>query len=144
VRVEDTGLDPATALDRLQTLAGEGVRIFIGPQSGSEVAALKPFADSAGIFLLSQGSTAGSLSIPSDNVFRLVPDDSEEGRAQVALFVQDGIRTVVPLWREDAGNQGLHDAIAQQFPAQGGTVTGGAHFPPATSDFSAQLDAGSC
>ena len=141
VRVEDTGLDPAQALDRLKTLAGEGVRIFVGPQSSSEVAALKPFADSAGVILLSQGSTASSLSIPDDNVFRLVPDDSHEGKAVVALLAEDGIRTVVPLWREDAGNQGLHDAVAAQFQAQGGTVTAGDHYAPGTADFSARLQA---
>jgi branched-chain amino acid transport system substrate-binding protein len=141
VRVEDTGLDPARALDRLRTLAGEGVRIFIGPQSSSEVAELKPFADSAGVILLSQGSTASSLSIPDDNVFRLVPDDSHEGQAVVALLAGDGIQTVVPLWREDAGNQGLHDAVETQFQAQGGTVTAGDHYPPGTTDFSAQLQA---
>jgi branched-chain amino acid transport system substrate-binding protein len=139
VRVEDTGLDPTVALDRLRTLAGEGVRIFIGPQSSSEVAALKPFADSAGVVLVSQGSTASSLSIPDDNVFRLVPDDSQEGQATVTLLAENGIRTVVPLWREDAGNQGLHDAVERLFPAQGGTVTAGAHYPPGTTDFSAQL-----
>jgi branched-chain amino acid transport system substrate-binding protein len=141
VRVEDTGLDPAQALDRFRTLAGEGVRIFVGPQSSSEVAALKPFADSAGVILLSQGSTASSLSIPDDNVFRLVPDDSHEGAAMVALLAQNGIETVVPLWREDAGNQGLHDAVETQFQAQGGTVTAGDHYPPGTTDFSAQLQA---
>jgi len=43
----------------------------------------------------------------------------------VALLAQDGIETVVPLWREDAGNQGLHDAVESQFQAQGGTVTAG-------------------
>jgi branched-chain amino acid transport system substrate-binding protein len=141
VRVEDTGLDPARALDRLRTLAGEGVQIFIGPQSSSEVAALKPFADSAGVILLSQGSTASSLSILDDNVFRLVPDDSHEGQAVVALLAEDGIQTVVPLWREDAGNQGLHDAVETQFQAQGGTVTAGDHYPPGTTDFSARLQA---
>jgi len=141
VRVEDTGLDPAQALDRLKTLAGEGVRIFVGPQSSSEVAALKPFADSAGVIVLSQGSTASSLSIPDDNVFRLVPDDSHEGQAVVALLAEDGIQTVVPLWREDAGNQGLHDAVQAQFQAQGGAVTAGAHYAPGTADFSAQLQA---
>ena len=141
LRVEDTGLDPAEALDRLRTLAGEGVRIFVGPQSSSEVAALKPFADSAGVIILSQGSTASSLSLPDDNVFRLVPDDTHEGQAVVALLAQDGIGTVVPLWREDAGNQGLHDAVAAQFQAQGGTVTAGDHYPPGTADFSTQLQA---
>ncbi len=141
VRVEDTGLDPALALDRLKTLAAEGVRVFIGPQSSSEVRALKPFADSAGVVLLSQGSTAGSLAIADDNVFRLVPDDSHEGQAMVALLAGDGIGTVVPLWREDAGNQGLHDAVARLLPAAGGTVTAGASYPPGTADFSAQLQA---
>jgi branched-chain amino acid transport system substrate-binding protein len=141
LRIEDTGLDPATALERLRTLAGQGVRIFVGPQTSSEVAALKPFADSAGVILLSQGSTASSLSLPDDNIFRLVPDDGPEGQASAALADADGIGTIVPLWREDAGNQGLHDAVERLFPATGGTVTAGAHYPPGTTDFSAQLDA---
>jgi branched-chain amino acid transport system substrate-binding protein len=141
LRVEDTGLDPSIALNQLRTLAGEGVRIFVGPQSSSEVGALKPFVDSAGVVILSQGSTASALSIPDDNVFRLVPDDSHEGQATVALLAGDGIQTVVPFWRDDAGNQGLHDAVQRLFPAGGGTVTAGAHYPPGTTDFSPQLDA---
>ena len=139
LRIQDTGLDPALALDRLTALAEEGVRIFVGPQSSSEVAALKQFADSAGVVILSQGSTASSLSIEDDNVFRLVPDDSHEGEAVVALMRQDGIGTVVPLWREDAGNQGLHDAVERLFQEAGGTVTAGASYAPGATDFTAQL-----
>jgi branched-chain amino acid transport system substrate-binding protein len=141
LRIQDTGLDPAVALDRLRALANEGVRIFVGPQSSSEVVALKSFADSAGVVVLSQGSTAGSLSIPDDNVFRLVPDDSEEGAAMVELLRQDGIETVVPLWRQDAGNQGLHDAVERLFTEAVGTVTAGASYPPGTTDFSTPLAA---
>jgi branched-chain amino acid transport system substrate-binding protein len=139
IRVEDTGLDPAVALERITTLAKQGVRIFIGPQSSSEIAAIKAFADSAGVIILSQGSTAGSLSIPDDNVFRLVPDDAEEGAGTVALLREDGIQTVVPLWREDAGNQGLHDAVERLFEAAGGTVTAGASYAPGTTDFATPL-----
>ena len=141
LRIQDTGLDPAVALDRLTKLAGEGVRIFIGPQSSSEVTALKSFADANGVVVLSQGSTAGSLSIPDDNVFRLVPDDAEEGAAMVALLRGDGIQTVVPLWREDAGNQGLHDAVERLFQQAGGMVTAGASYAPGTTDFTAPLAA---
>ena len=139
LRVEDTGLDPTQALDRLRTLAGQGVRLFVGPQSSSEVAALKAFADSAGVVLLSQGSTAGALSFPDDNIFRLVPDDGAEGAAMVELLREDGIETVVPLWREDAGNQGLHDAVERLFQDAGGTVTAGASYAPGTTDFTATL-----
>src|SRR5262245_29855022 len=39
LRIEDTGLDPAVALERITALANQGVRIFIGPQSSSEIAA---------------------------------------------------------------------------------------------------------
>jgi branched-chain amino acid transport system substrate-binding protein len=141
LRAEDTGLDPAQALDALKTLASQGVRLVVGPQSSSEIVAIKSFADSAGIVLFSQGSTAGTLSLPDDNVFRLVPDDSQEGAAVVELLKEDGIQTVVPLWREDAGNQGLHDAVERLFTDEGGTVTGGAHYAPGTTDFTAQLDA---
>jgi branched-chain amino acid transport system substrate-binding protein len=141
LRIQDTGLDPARALDRLSALAEEGVRIFIGPQSSSEIVALKAFADSAGVVVLSQGSTAGSLSIADDNVFRLVPDDAREGQAMVELLRQDGIETVVPLWRQDAGNQGLHDAVERLFTEAGGTVTAGASYPPGTTDFSTPLAA---
>jgi branched-chain amino acid transport system substrate-binding protein len=141
LRIQDTGLDPAVALDRLSTLAEEGVRIFIGPQSSSEIAALKAFADAEDLVVLSQGSTAGSLSIPDDNVFRLVPDDAEEGAAMVELLREDGIETVVPLWREDAGNQGLHDAVDRLFQEAGGAVTAGASYAPGTTDFTAPLAA---
>jgi branched-chain amino acid transport system substrate-binding protein len=141
VLAEDTGLDPATALEKLKTLAQQHVRLVVGPQSSSEILAIKSFADSAGIVIFSQGSTAGTLSIPDDNVFRLVPDDSEEGAAVVELLKEDGIQTVVPLWREDAGNQGLHDAVERLFTDQGGSVTTGASYAPTATDFTAQLDA---
>ncbi|HYC32534.1 MAG TPA: ABC transporter substrate-binding protein [Gemmatimonadales bacterium] len=139
LRVQDTGLDPAVALERLTALTGQGVRIFIGPQSSSEVAALKAFADANDVIILSQGSTAGSLSIADDNVFRLVPDDAAEGAAVVALLLENGIETVVPLWREDAGNIGLHDAVERLFEEAGGTVTEGASYAPGATDFSTQL-----
>jgi branched-chain amino acid transport system substrate-binding protein len=138
---EDTGLDPALALEKLKALREKGVRLVVGPQSSSEIVAIKSFADSAGMVIFSQGSTAGSLSIPDDNVFRLVPDDSEEGAAIVELLKEDGIQTVVPLWREDAGNQGLHDAVERLFTDEGGTVTPGASYAPNATDFTTQLDA---
>ena len=59
----------------------------------------------------------------------------------VELLRQDGIETVVPLWRQDAGNPGLHDAVERLFTEAGGTVTAGASYPPGTTDFSTPLAA---
>ena len=69
---------------------------------------IKPFADAHNILVISQGSTASSLAVPGDNIFRFCPNDRREAEALVALLQHDGIRAIVPLWRNDAGNNGLH------------------------------------
>src|SRR6266704_905183 len=123
--VRDTQLDPAKALAAIQDLDKRGVKIVIGPQSSAEVAMIKPYADAHNILVISQGSTASSLAIPGDNIFRLCPNDTREAEAIVALMQHDGIGAIVPLWRNDAGNNGLHDSVQAAFELQGGTVEAG-------------------
>ena len=135
--IRDTQLDPSEALDAIRDLNSRGVKIIIGPQSSAEVAMIKPFADANNILVISQGSTASSLAIPNDNIFRFCPNDTREADAIVALMQHDGIRVIVPLWRNDAGNNGLHDSVQIRFQALGGTVTPGFRYEPTTSDFSA-------
>lgn len=135
--VRDTKLEPARALEAIKSLHRSGVQIVIGPQSSAEVAMIKPFADAHKMLVISQGSTASSLAISGDNVFRLCPNDTREAPAVVALMQQDGIRAIVPLWRNDAGNNGLHDSVEKAFEAAGGTVAQGYRYETSTTDFSA-------
>src|SRR5207249_8635612 len=135
--VRDTQLDPSRALDAIMDLDRRGVKIVIGPQSSAEVAIIKPYADAHNILVISQGSTASSLAIAGDNIFRFCPNDMREAEAIVALMWHDGIRTIVPLWRNDAGNNGLHDSVKADFEKLGGTVTTGYQYQPTTTDFSA-------
>jgi branched-chain amino acid transport system substrate-binding protein len=135
--VRDTQHDPSKALQAIQDLDKRGVRIIIGPQTSSEVAMIKPYADAHNILVISQGSTASSLAIPGDNIFRLCPNDMREAEAIVALMLHDGITNIVPLWRNDAGNNGLHDSVQARFQALGGTVASGFRYETTTTDFSA-------
>lgn len=137
--VVDTRLDPQGALAGLNQLIAGGARFVVGPQSSAEVAALKATADAAGVLLLSPSSTAGSLAIAGDNVFRFTPSDGPEGEAIAALMQADGVRAVVPVWRDDAGNSGLEAATRRAFTALGGTVTTGVRYGATTSDFSATV-----
>jgi len=134
--VRDTQQDPSRALDAIQDLHERGVKIIIGPQTSSEVAMIKPFADAHNILVISQGSTASSLAIPGDNILRFCPPDTREAEALVALLQHDGIRAIVPLWRNDRGNNGLHDSVKIRFQAFGGRVTSGFRYEPTTTDFS--------
>src|SRR6266513_5086887 len=134
--VRDTQHDPSKALEAIKDLDRRGAQIIIGPQTSSEVAMIKPYADAHNILVISQGSTASSLAIPGDNIFRFCPNDTREAEAIVALLWHDGIRAIVPLWRNDTGNNGLHDSVQIGFQLQGGTVEAGYRYEPTTTDFS--------
>jgi branched-chain amino acid transport system substrate-binding protein len=144
--VENTNLEPEQAVAALTRLADRGVRIVIGPQSSSEVAAVGDTAAARGVIVVSQGSTASSLAQPDDNVFRFVPTDRVEGRASVDLMLANGATTIVPMWRDDRGNIGLAESVRAAATASGATVTPGVvyatdttDFAPALADLSAQL-----
>jgi branched-chain amino acid transport system substrate-binding protein len=131
----DTGQEPTRAVSGFNSLADRGVRIVVGPQSSSEVAAIQPLANTRGVLVVSQGSTASSLAMPNDNVFRFVPNDHIEGRATTDLLVGQGAKVVVPLWRDDRGNQGLSDSVRAAATASGAQVAAGYRYEPATTDF---------
>jgi branched-chain amino acid transport system substrate-binding protein len=139
--IEDTRLDPEQALARAQALRSRGAQILIGPQSSAELARLKEYADANALLLVSQSSTAGTLAIPGDNVFRFTPADSLEGVAVSALIWDDGIRAIVPVWRDDPGNAGLERATRASFSALGGSVLEGVQYGAATQDFAATVTA---
>jgi branched-chain amino acid transport system substrate-binding protein len=141
LEIVDTGQVPDRAMVGFETLADEGVKLIIGPQSSSEVAAIMDAANQRGVLVVSQGSTASSLGIPNDMIFRFVPTDHVEGRATVDLIKKDGKRMIVPLWRNDRGNQGLPDSVRAAASIEGITVTEGFRYEPTTVDFGAALGA---
>jgi branched-chain amino acid transport system substrate-binding protein len=139
--VEGTGLAPAVALEKIHDLAARGLKVVIGPESSGEVEAIKPFTDANDIVVLSHCSTAPSLAIPGDSVYRMVPSDERQAAAIVRLIWNDGKRAVVPMWRADVWGDGTSAAVGQQFIDLGGTVAPGVRFDPETVDFSGDLAA---
>jgi branched-chain amino acid transport system substrate-binding protein len=139
--IHDTKLDPATALSAVTSMKAAGVEVVIGPQSSAEVAAIKSYVDANGILVISQSSTAGTLAIANDNVFRLTPSDTLEAVALVGLMKADGMMTIIPFWRNDAGNVGLQVATRALFPGAGRTVKAGVEYGATQTDFAASLAA---
>jgi len=138
--VEDTKTNPQVALEKLGELAEEGVRVVIGPSSSAEVEAVKEYADENGILIISYSSTAPSLAIPGDNVFRFVPDDTHQAEAIARLMWEEGCRAVIAIWRGDAWGNDLSKATRSSFEELGGTVVDGIRYSPTPKDFSAELE----
>src|SRR5829696_1687214 len=117
--IKDTKLDPATALTQITAFKAAGVEVVIGPQSSAEVAGLKAFVDANGMLVVSQSSTAGTLAISSDNIFRFTPSDTLEAVALVGLMKADAMTAIIPFLRNDAGNVGLQVATRALFAPVG-------------------------
>lgn len=139
--VEDTQLNPSNADAIMQDFANQGIKMVIGPQSSSEVAAIKSIADQYGILVVSQGSTASSLAVAGDAIYRLCPGDQIEGGAMANSMYNLGKRGLVTIGRDDAGNNGLQASVSNQFQTLGGEVIAAGVYGVSTTDFSTHLTA---
>jgi branched-chain amino acid transport system substrate-binding protein len=129
VAVSDTKLETETARLLFVKAKDLGIKFVIGPQSSAELAVIKPEADAHNVLVVSQSSTAGSLAIADDNVFRFCPSDKIEGAASGATIYKKGIRGLVTVARDDAGNKGLQTSTGAAFTAKGGEVSAIAPYP---------------
>lgn len=125
---EDSKRNPALAVDRARALRARGVQLLIGGQTSAEVAPLKTYVDGNGMLLVSPSSTAGSLAIAGDNVFRFTPSDSLEAVAITTMLWSDGVRAIVPIWHDDPSGNDLVKAVRARVAALGGSVLEGVRY----------------
>jgi ABC-type branched-subunit amino acid transport system substrate-binding protein len=85
-------------------------------------------------------STAPSLAIAGNNVFRFVPDDTHQAQAISREMWQDGVRVIVPMWRTDIYGNELVGTVKEEFGKLGGRVLDGIGYIPSTGDFFASLN----
>jgi ABC-type branched-subunit amino acid transport system substrate-binding protein len=137
--IEDTKTDPNVAREKLMDLASKGIRIVIGPSTSANVAAVKDYADENGILIVSSSSTAPSLSIPNDNVFRFVPDDTHQAEVLAKKMWDEGTRVVIPIWRTDVFGNNLQSLLKEKFEKLGGKVVDGVGYDPPVGNFAASL-----
>src|SRR5215211_3522827 len=137
--IEDTKTDPNVAREKLIDLASKGIRIVIGPSTSAAVAAVKDYADENGILIVSSSSTAPSLAIPDDNVFRFVPDDTYQAEVLAKKMWDEGTRVVIPIWRTDVFGNNLQTSLKEKFEKLGGKVIDGIGYNPPVGNFAASL-----
>lgn len=134
--VSDTKLETERAKTLFTEAKAEHISFIIGPQSSAELAAIKPLSDAAEIIVISQSSTAGSLAIPDDAIFRFCPSDKIEGAAMAATIAKNGFKGLVTVARDDAGNKGLQSSTGAAFTAKGGQVAAITPYATALTDYS--------
>jgi branched-chain amino acid transport system substrate-binding protein len=139
LEVYNTQLNPQLALSAMESIANSGCKIVVGPQTSAELEAVKAIADSLGILVISPSSTASSLSIPNDMIFRFAPGDQIAGQALANTMTQQGKQALIAISRNDIGSLGLRNAVTNYFTASGGQVITGDTFDGTTNDFTQVL-----
>ena len=134
--LEDSATNPVIALEKLTTLNAKGIGIIVGPETSSNIRNMKGYSDSNNMLLVSCCSSAPALAIPNDSVFRLVPDDSNQGPAIAKMMQHAGIEVLVPVWRGDTWGDGLGNAAMESFRERGGITGENIRYNPETPEFS--------
>ena len=130
---------PEETLVAIKKLHEHGANIIVGPSIGSTVSAAKEYADANNITLISYSSTSSSLSIEGDNLFRLVPDDTYQGKIVAERMIKDGIKVIVPIWRGGLYSNDLYKSTKYYFEKLGGEVEEGINYKPYTGKFATSL-----
>ena len=133
---EDTATNPVQALDKIQNLRAKNIELVMGPETSSSTSSVLQYADNNNMIIFSCCSTSPALAIPGDNVFRLVPDDRQQGKALATLLKNEGIENLITVWRGDTYGDGLAENLENSFTSAGGIVTEGIRYNPETPDFS--------
>ncbi len=139
--VSDTKLDTELAKTLFAKAKTNKISFIIGPQSSAELAAIKPLSDAADIIVVSQSSTAGSLAIANDAIFRFCPSDKIEGAAIAATIAKNGFKALVTIARDDAGNKGLQTATGVAFTAKGGQTVNIEPYSTTITDYTSVVSA---
>jgi branched-chain amino acid transport system substrate-binding protein len=140
LQIYDTQLDTLIALPLIKSLASDGYRLFIGPMTSTELASIKPFADSMGLLVVSSTSTSKSLIIPNDAIFRYCPGEQIVINALSNTIYLSGKQAMITIARNDIATLGLQTSFTTTFSGLGGTVISAGSYPASTTNFTSTLN----
>jgi branched-chain amino acid transport system substrate-binding protein len=119
--VSDTATSPEIAVNAFaRATDADGVVAVVAPMLGTQMLALVPLADDAGVPLLTVSGTAKITELGSANVFRFFPGDSVVKAAQARYAVAErGAKKPAIVYQTTAYGQSGHAALAQNLAALG-------------------------
>jgi branched-chain amino acid transport system substrate-binding protein len=139
--IYDTKLDTTLTIKFIKEANAAGIKYFVGPQASASIAAIRDYVNANNLLIVSQGSTASSLAIPNDGIFRFCPGDAIEGPALATSARLLGCQHMISIARNDAGNLDLQKAVESKFTSLGGTISKLPAYPMNQTDFSTLLSA---
>lgn len=102
------------ALAAVRRLLSQGLRIFVGPMTSTQVLAVLPAVEQANAVCVSPTASSQALDHRADALFRMAPSDAEQVEALAKhILLGRHARTVIIVW--DADNEAFARAYAEGF-----------------------------
>jgi branched-chain amino acid transport system substrate-binding protein len=119
--VSDTATSPEVAVNAFARAVGEDdVVAVVAPMLGTQMLALVPLADEAGVPLLTVSGTAKITELGSANVFRFFPGDVVVKAAQARYAVEElGAKRPAIVYQTTAYGQSGHAELARNLKSLG-------------------------
>ncbi len=133
--LQDYKVDNTLTATIMNSFYTAGIHVVVGPLNSGTAGAMLPFANSHQIVMISPSSTAPTIGLADDYLFRTPPSDAFQGVADAAEFSQSGVQDVVILYRNDGYGAGLANSTAANFEAAGGHVEAQIPYDVTTSNF---------
>ena len=123
----DSATSPQQAVEEARRLIDlEGVSAIVGPAgSGETLPVAESVTGPAGVLEITMSATSPALTIANDNdfLFRTVISDAAQGVVMADVAREQGFESACVLYVNNAYGQGLNEAFADRFTAEGGTIT---------------------
>jgi branched-chain amino acid transport system substrate-binding protein len=134
--------DLALALEKVQSFHAIGWDLMNGFSWSGMTSAVLSYVNDNDMIIFSCYSTSPLLSIPDDNLFRLVPNDFQQGPVDAKMVWEYGCDAVATFHNADAYGDGIYNVFAKTYEEDWGGVLlegGQMRSPIAETEFSSYL-----
>ena len=143
ISADTTCTDASAAINAADRMINsENVTAIVGALcSGATIAAANNVAVPAGVVMVSPASTSPAIAEIDDNdlVFRTTPSDAYQGEVLARLLLSKGIDEVAMTFVNNDYGQGLANAFAATYEAEGGVIAGRAAHEDGRADYRSEL-----
>ena len=141
IDAKSTGSDADATLASVKQFKENGIDIIVGVPYSSGVSAVQTYINDNDMVLISCCSSAPQLA-ENDNIFRTVPNDSNQSPKLVQFITESDKDSIVLIYRNDAWGQGFRDALKSDASEGNITILGEISYTPAESyDFTQTISA---
>lgn len=132
-QLNTVSIDSGNPLHDIKKLKSQNIKLIVGAETSSKVSQIMDYANSNEMIVISPSSTAPSLAV-ADNIYRLVPDDTNQGKAIASLLEYQNIKSAILIVRNDTWGIDLSQTITNAYEKKGGEILSKVVYDPQNPD----------